>query len=79
MDARHAVESVFGAPRALVGVIHVGALPGTPEARQPLDAIVEAAVAQARVYREAGFNGLAIENTHDRPYLKGRARRRSPG
>jgi membrane complex biogenesis BtpA family protein len=73
MDARHHVESVFGSARALVGVLHVGALPGAPEAHLPLDAIVEAAVAEARIYREAGFNGLAIENTHDRPYLKGRA------
>ena len=56
-----------------MGVLHVGALPGAPEAHLSLDAIVEAAVAEARVYREAGFNALAIENTHDRPYVKGRA------
>jgi hypothetical protein len=28
-------------------------------------------VAEARIYEAAGFHGLAIENTHDRPYLKG--------
>ncbi len=35
-----------------------------------LDAIVSRAVAEAKVYREAGFHGLMIENMHDRPYLK---------
>ena len=33
-------------------------------------AIAEAA-GEARIYEAAGFHGLSIENTHDRPYLKG--------
>ena len=70
MTPRGLIESLFGARRALIGMIHVGALPGTPEARLGLDAIVEAAVGEARVYHRAGFNGLMIENMHDRPYLK---------
>ena len=70
MDRRGAIASLFGTPRALVGAIHVGALPGTPGSRSGVEAIVEAAVAEARAYREAGFGGLIVENTHDRPYLK---------
>jgi membrane complex biogenesis BtpA family protein len=35
--------------------------------------MAEAAVAEARVYADAGYHGLMIENMHDRPYLKGRA------
>lgn len=65
------VESLFGVPRALVGMIHVDALPGTPRTRRPVAAIAEQAVAEARVYADAGFHGLMIENMHDRPYLKG--------
>jgi len=61
----------FGAPRALVGMLHVGALPGTPAARHSIEELIERTVAEARVYREAGFNALALENMHDRPYLKG--------
>ncbi len=57
--------------RGLIGMIHVGALPGTPAAREPLAAIVARACDEARVYRDAGFTALAIENMHDRPYLKG--------
>ena len=64
-------QTRLGAPRALIGMLHVGALPGTPAACDPLDRIVDRAVAEARAYRDAGFTALAIENMHDRPYLKG--------
>jgi hypothetical protein len=68
-----AIEALVGAPRALIGMIHVRALPGSPAAELPLERIVETAVAEARIYREAGFNGLMIENMFDRPYLAARA------
>lgn len=70
MDARGMIASIFGARRALIGVIHVGALPGSPKSRQATDAIAAQAVADARAYREAGFSGLMVENMHDRPYLR---------
>jgi membrane complex biogenesis BtpA family protein len=70
MDSKGIIHAVFGVPRALIGVIHVGALPGTPGSRQGIAEIAEAAAAEARTYAAAGFHGLAIENTHDRPYLK---------
>jgi predicted TIM-barrel enzyme len=31
MDAHHVIESLFGVRRALIGVVHVAGLPGTPE------------------------------------------------
>ena len=65
------LSAIFGSPRALIGVIHLAALPGTPRARHGVDEIVARAVAEAAVYRDAGFTGLMIENMHDRPYLKG--------
>jgi predicted TIM-barrel enzyme len=71
MDSQRIIYSVFGVPRALVGVIHVFALPGTPGSRLDVGEIAEAAAAEARIYEAAGFHGLIIENTHDRPYLKG--------
>src|SRR5882762_8675507 len=71
MDRAGVVRALFSAPRALIGVIHVGALPGTPEAREPLAKVVERAAAEAEVYQAHGFHGLMIENMHDRPYLKG--------
>ena len=34
-------------------------------------ACTPAAVGEAQVYKAAGFDGLLLENMHDRPYLKG--------
>src|SRR5580765_1154827 len=71
MEPRTAFIQLFGAPRALIGMVHVGALPGSPTAHLPVERLVEHAVAEARAYRDAGFAAVAIENMHDRPYLKG--------
>jgi membrane complex biogenesis BtpA family protein len=71
MDRSGVIKSLFGVPRALVGVVHTGGLPGTPACDRPISQIIEIAVAEARVYASAGFHGVMIENTHDRPYLKG--------
>ena len=49
----------------------MGALPGSPAAREPVERLVDHAVAEARAYRDAGFTAIAIENMHDRPYVKG--------
>ena len=64
------LQNVFGRERVLIGMVHLGALPGTPAAEQPVGALAEAAVAEAELYRDAGFSAVMIENMHDRPYLK---------
>jgi membrane complex biogenesis BtpA family protein len=71
MDKAGTILAVTGVRRALIGVVHVEALPGTPSGCLPMSEIVERAVADARVYRDAGFDALILENMHDRPYLKG--------
>src|SRR5437867_8520713 len=73
MDPRGIIPSLFGVPRALIGVIHVGALPGSPSSRLGVEALAESAVREARMLRDAGFHGLIIESMHDRPYLRGTA------
>lgn len=73
MDSRGLIRSLFGVPRALIGVIHAGALPGTPANRSTVGEIAQAAAAEAEIYADAGFHGLILENMHDRPYLKGSA------
>ncbi|HEX6183777.1 MAG TPA: BtpA/SgcQ family protein [Pyrinomonadaceae bacterium] len=57
---------------AVVGMIHVGALPGTPASRAGVDELTESAAREAAVYRECGVDGLLVENMHDTPYLRGR-------
>jgi membrane complex biogenesis BtpA family protein len=70
VDKLALIDSVFGVRRALIGVVHLQALPGTPSAKLYIPAITSIAVQEARQYQDAGFHGLMIENTHDRPYLK---------
>jgi uncharacterized protein len=70
-EALTAFRDCFGAPRALVGMLHLGALPGTPSASHSVETVIQQTLAEARIYRDAGFTALAIENMHDRPYLKG--------
>ena len=65
------MPSLFSVARALIGVIHLDALPGTPAAAPSIQAVVERAVEEARIYRDAGFHALLLENMHDRPSLKG--------
>jgi membrane complex biogenesis BtpA family protein len=55
----------------VVGVIHVGALPGTPASALTVDELTELAVREAAAYREGGVDGLMVENMHDVPYLRG--------
>jgi membrane complex biogenesis BtpA family protein len=69
------ISTLFGVPRSLVGMLHVGPLAGSPLHRRTaldLDDQIDDAVSQAEIYRAAGFHGLVLENMFDRPYLKGR-------
>ena len=61
---------VFGAPKALVGMVHVKALPGTPRYDgKGVGPVVEQAVREATLLAEAGFDSIVIENMHDTPYV----------
>ncbi len=70
MDTSDIIESLFGVTRAIIGVVHLQALPGTPANKHDIAAIASIAVEEAGIYRDAGFHAVVIENTHDRPYLK---------
>lgn len=61
--------SLFREPKAIVAMIHVRALPGTPHGGMSVDAIIAQAIAEAELYTRAGVDGLLIENMHDVPYL----------
>jgi hypothetical protein len=65
------MSSLFSRSKPVVGVIHVGALPGTPRGSQTVADLVALAKTEARIYRESGVDGVIIENMHDVPYLRG--------
>lgn len=52
----------------VVVIIHVGALPGTSGSCATLGAILDVAVREAHLYRDAGVDALVVENMHDVPY-----------
>jgi membrane complex biogenesis BtpA family protein len=63
-------RELFGRDRALVGMVHLAALPGTPRSTDPVGTIVERAVGEARLLADAGFDAVMLENMHDAPYLR---------
>ncbi len=65
------VKSLFAAPKPVIAMIHVGALPGTPASELSLAALEKKALHEARTLRNAGVHGLMLENMHDTPYLRG--------
>ncbi|MBN8644896.1 MAG: BtpA/SgcQ family protein [Planctomycetes bacterium] len=60
---------IFGCPKALVGMVHLQALPGTPRAALSVSQIAGRAVEEAWLLTEAGFDAIILENMHDTPYL----------
>ena len=65
------MPSLFSHAKPVIGVIHVGALPGTPRNTCTVPEVVESAKCEAQLYRESGVDGVMIENMHDVPYLRG--------
>lgn len=65
------MTSLFSQVKPVVGVIHVGALPGTPRNTENVAELVKSAIREAMMYRECGVDAVYIENMHDVPYLRG--------
>lgn len=53
----------------LIGMVHLGPLPGSPGYRNDLDAVVDAAEADAAALANAGFEAVIVENYGDAPYF----------
>jgi len=62
-------SDLFPAPKPLVGMIHIQALPGTPNHSLPVKEIVQQAVEEAHILSNAGLQAIMLENMHDTPYL----------
>jgi membrane complex biogenesis BtpA family protein len=57
---------------AAVGMIHLLPLPGSPGWGGDMEAVVDAALADAEALAGGGLNAVMIENFHDVPFLPGR-------
>jgi membrane complex biogenesis BtpA family protein len=55
---------------AVIGMVHVAALPGAPLYGGSMQAIVDDALRDARSLRDGGCDAIAFENFGDRPFFK---------
>ncbi|NLX15030.1 MAG: BtpA/SgcQ family protein [Phycisphaerales bacterium] len=70
MSSLNWITEYFGTDKAVVGMVHVQALPGTPFASRSMENIIAQAVAESRTLANAGVDAILLENMHDRPYLR---------
>lgn len=63
-------DELFKIKQAVIGMIHLKALPGCPQYQNNWQAIVDTALDELAIYQKAGVDAIAIENMHDIPYLK---------
>ena len=68
-DTPTTIKTCFGRTGALVAMVHLRALPGTPGSRLSVNEIVQTAADEAGVLAGAGVDALIIENMHDTPYV----------
>lgn len=77
LSSRHmSLASVLGLPpdrpRAVIGMVHLRALPGSPRWDGDMGAVVRAALDDARALAEGGADALVVENHGDVPFTAGR-------
>lgn len=65
-------KSVFPEKKAIIGMVHVKSLPGTPlyDTSGGMENLVQQALADAQRLLEAGVDGIQIENQWDRPFVR---------
>ncbi|GMQ86484.1 MAG: BtpA/SgcQ family protein [Acidimicrobiia bacterium] len=56
-------------PLRVIGMVHLGPLPGAPNYDGDLQAVIDAAVTAATTLAAAGFDGLLVENFGDVPFF----------
>ena len=60
-------KRVFGETKPVIGMVHIGALPGSPLFDSELD-LVASARADLLALQKAGFDAVMFGNENDRPY-----------
>lgn len=63
-------KRVFGDGKPVIGMVHLGALPGSPlyDRKRGLAELVEAAAKDLAALQAAGFDAVMFGNENDRPY-----------
>lgn len=69
-DAMTRFEKIFGRTKPVIGMVHLGALPGTPlyDAASGVDGLLRSARTDLAALQDAGIDALMFGNENDRPY-----------
>jgi membrane complex biogenesis BtpA family protein len=62
-------RKILSKNKALIGMVHLQALPGTAKSERSPSQIIDIAVEEATKLVACGFDAVLIENMHDAPYL----------
>lgn len=62
-------QQLFQVEKPLIGMIHLQALPGTPQNSLSVSQIAEQTCREAEVLVKGGVQAIMVENMHDVPYL----------
>ena len=65
-------NQLFERDFALIGMVHLAPLPGSPRWGGSVQAVLDAALSDAEALVEGGCDALIVENMGDLPYLRGR-------
>jgi len=60
---------MFAKPKALIAMVHVGALPGSPKSALSVAQLCHQAAEEAKILAATGFDAIIVENMHDAPYV----------
>ena len=63
--------STFGSECPVIGMVHLPALPGSPQSNRDLATLRERALADARALERGGIDALLVENYGDVPFHPG--------
>jgi len=66
------LAAIAGADKAVIGMVHLDALPGSPRWAGSMGAVIRAALEDARSLVEGGVDALLVENWGDAPFTTGR-------
>ena len=62
-------RKIINKDKSLIGMVHLQALPGSPQSEKTPQQIIDIAVDEATKLAEFGFDAILIENMHDTPYM----------
>ena len=67
------LKDTFGADKPIIGMIHLGALPGSPlhDKKSGMAKLIDEAAGDIEALQKGGVDAVMFGNENDRPYLRG--------